>query len=321
MGSIGDTAELSEARIMTWWQARKWLDAQFIRYRNDILSSGQKNTVIATWLDIHQTRWKEAAEMLKRSCLPQRKTDRKTRAVHTINPKVGSRKKAKPSHSLIARRKRQTKLGQRPRTKSKRHKSARALKGRTLTRQERSHHPFNSRTGIGYYPVKAGPGRPAYTPEQRKAARKKRNRKAEEKRKKAVAVRRKKAGLKAYAPKRKPEVIQRAKIKAEARTTRLRAARKAWHEQHKERMEKNGGSRWKDDRKNHHPELAYLSPIPRQRGKGKRHFHRVKSGVGKRIAAAGLLAIRAALKAKSRSVHLRGYWNDVHRLAEGKAGK
>lgn len=312
MPRTGDSATRKRNVLMTWSQARRFLDARIVEMRQNILATFPDDPVAAAVaLQVLNRKWKAGLAKLAAIRLTQKRRRGKLRAVHTVNARVGRREKTKPSHSInarIFRGKAQVRKARKRPILKPRHKSKRS--------RYRSHHRFNPRTGQGYQPIQSGPGRPRQVPEISKAKAKARDAKKERRRKDAVRVKRFKAGKEPY-HKLTPERKKAIKATGELRHKATMAARKAWHQKHLERLEKNDGTRFADSRSNHHSELGYLTPHPRQRAKNgsRRHCHRMpKAGVGKKLLRAGLLVVRKIRSDLSRRRHLRGYWREVGRL-------
>lgn len=256
--------------------------------------------------------WLESTKRLKAKLLPQRVRRGKYAQVRTVAAKCGGRAKVRPSHSATARHargvaqiKRRRAGPQKPRHKSKRSRY-------------RSHHPFNERTGQGYLKIQDGPGRPRQVPSISKAKARERDRKKERRRKRKVYLDRLKKNLQPYHKRRSPEEKKTLDKRKKRRLASLAKARQEWRRLNNLRMMRygRGQTRFKDERENHHPELAYHVPFPRQRALpgGKRHCHRSKIGLSKRIRrGVGLLAWQT-YHAHTRRVHLRGYWSEVRRL-------
>lgn len=329
-----DAATSGRNRLVTWWAARKIIDTRFEQVRlngllrmnrpihlaNGDLGSADDDFARALFLRIHEEQWKLAIKDLKRALLPQVKRHL-YRPVRTINPTIGGKEKVRPRNSkklAAARRERRRKRQTIAAKRVSPHSQARSIAGRL----GRSHHPFNPKTGRGYQKSQPGKGRPKTGEKRKKTLALMNSRRRNAKRRAATEAKRKAAGLAIYirrGPKERKIIADHKK----AHTKRLRAARADWHKEHKDKLADNHGSRFKDDRANHHPELAYMAPNPRQRARKrvKRPFHHRPPSKLRKVARFALLVVRRFTRDETRRKHLRGYWEEVHHLASGRGKK
>lgn len=317
MGSIGNTATRKDSTLCTYFDARRKLDAMFIQCRSENLDrqlQPEDEYVLerACFLRHHAACWRRATIALRNALLPQRKGKTTYRRVRTVNGSSGGREKVRPRNSLklqLARRlKRRARKGVPGRVS---HTSgAKGIAGRT----GRSHHPFNPATGKGYVTTR-GRGRPPVSEERKVeklyARTKKRTRKRREKTEKERAA----AGKKIYV-RRTPGQRKAQAAYHKRRFAALVAARHKWHALNQSKFEANG-SRFKDERKNHHREMAYRGPVVRQRG-NRRHYHRTHRSLLQKGAVVVLMLARKFHKNATRRMHLRGYWEQVKHLRESR---
>lgn len=284
MNPIGNTADLSRNGIVRWSHARQFMDTRFQTLRQKALMALDRSPYQQHWGPIAETKdWLGQAVFLKIL------KDAWERAVADLKrellPQVSHGRKYRPVKTVNPEGK----------TKVRKSWAWKRTRGRlrSQVKTKRSHHK-------GVYVTTRKPGRPPL-----------------------------------------PAFI---KAKRDAEKARRAAARKARRE-HRAAMKAERAQRWAkivsvrgllsianavtprslDTRDNHDPEWAYMAPA---RGTRQRRTpaqvrlwgtaKKPKPGKGGRAGAGIILAARAARAAITRSLHLRGYWRQVKRLAGEK---